>query len=83
MARWNSSHENCLDPIETEHRLTHVEVKLSQHGDHHEEHFETAETHRDKLNLLERAILFLTAAVAILAQDRFPAIVKLLRGVSQ
>jgi hypothetical protein len=82
MSNWQQS-PHGLDPIATEHRLTHAEAKIVQHGEHHLEHFEIAETHRDKLNLLERAILFLAAAVAILAQDRFPAIVKLLRGVVQ
>lgn len=52
---------------EIEHRLTVVEVEQ--------------ERHRDKLSLHEKAILALASSLYVLAQDRFPQIAAVIRGL--
>lgn len=68
-------------PIELENRLTHLEHTTDDHSDQHDQHRDTHRHHDQRLSLIERAILGLAGAVYILAQDRFPEIARLLRGI--
>lgn len=54
---------------ELENRLTHLEIN--------------SEEHTQKLSLHERAILGILGALYVLAQDRFPVIAEVIRGVLQ
>jgi len=54
---------------ELENRLTHLEIK--------------SEDHKERLSIHERAILGILGALYVLAQDKFPAIADLIRGVLQ
>lgn len=67
--------------METRERVTRLEVISEHHTDQHGSHFETQAKHDQRLSLVEKAILGLAGAVYILAQDRFPMIAKLLKGV--
>ncbi len=67
--------------IETRERVTRLEVISEHHTDQHGSHFETHAKHDQRLSLVEKAILALAGAVYILAQDRFPVIAKLLKGL--
>jgi len=67
--------------IDTRERVTRLEVISDHHTDQHGSHFETQAKHDQRLSLVEKAILGLAGAVYILAQDRFPMIAKLLKGV--
>ena len=53
--------------VEIEHRLTVVEIEQGKH--------------RDKLSLHEKAILGLASSLYVLAQDRFPQIAAVIRGL--
>jgi hypothetical protein len=59
---------------ELENRLTTLEVNSEDHG-------ETIDQHSERLTLHERAILGILGTLYILAQDKFPAIADLLRGL--
>ncbi len=65
---------------ETEHRLTQLEATASHHQDHHDEHFETTDRHRDRLNTHERVLLLLAGMLSIVLQDKFPAIAAMIKG---
>lgn len=52
---------------EIEHRLTVIEIEQTRHG--------------QKLSLHEKAILGIASSLYILAQDRFPAIAAVIRGL--
>lgn len=67
--------------IENERRFTVLEYTVADHSERHDAHQETHTRHDQRLSLIERAILGLYGAVYILAQDRFPEIAKLLRGM--
>lgn len=67
--------------VETRERVTRLEVISDQHTDQIESHSETHAKHDNRLNLVEKAILVLSGAVYILAQDRFPMVARLLKGV--
>jgi hypothetical protein len=63
-----------FDRIDIEHRITSNEHQVETLSDQMEDHDR-------RISLNEKAILGLASAVYILAQDRFPAIAALLRGV--
>jgi len=67
--------------METRERVTRLEVISDHHTDQHGSHFETHARHDQRLSLVEKAILALAGSVYILAQDRFPVIAKLLKGL--
>lgn len=67
--------------METRERVTRLEVISDHHTDQHGSHFETHAKHDQRLSLVEKAILALAGSVYILAQDRFPVIAKLLKGL--
>lgn len=54
---------------ELENRLTHLEISSGEH--------------REKLSLHERAILGILGALYVLAQDKFPVLAEVIRGVLQ
>ena len=68
-------------PREIEHRLTSLEWTTEDHGEQHDQHRDTHSKHDQRLSLIERAILGLAGAVYILAQERFPAIAHLIKGI--
>lgn len=68
-------------PVEIEHRFTVLETVVEDHTDQHVEHRETHAKHESRLSLVEKAILVLAMSVYIMAQDRFPAIASLIKGV--
>jgi hypothetical protein len=59
---------------ELENRLTTLEVNSEDHG-------EEIERHSERLTLHERAILVILGTLYIHAQDKFPAIADLIRGL--
>lgn len=59
---------------ELENRLTTLEVNSEDYGDQIDQHSE-------RLTLHERAILAIMGSLYILAQDKFPAIADLIRGL--
>jgi hypothetical protein len=59
---------------ELENRLTTLEVNSEDHG-------ETIDDHSERLTLHERAIIGILGALYIMAQDKFPVIADLLRGL--
>lgn len=64
-----------------EHRLTRVEVIQEQHESNHEEHFETTDDHRNRLNFHERLILIIVGVLSVLLQDKLPAaLLSVLKG---
>lgn len=63
-------------PIELENRLTTLEVS-SKDGR------QSLEEHQDRLNLHERVILGILAALYVLAQDKFPLLGTFIRGLGQ
>ena len=67
--------------METRERVTRLEVISDHHTDQHGSHFETHAKHDQRLSLVEKAVLALAGAVYILAQDRFPMVAKLLKGL--
>lgn len=77
------SSQNYMDDrdMETRERVTRLEVISDHHTDQHGSHFETHAKHDQRLSLVEKAILALAGSVYILAQDRFPVIAKLLKGL--
>lgn len=77
------SSQNYMDDrdMETRERVTRLEVISEHHTDQHGSHFETHAKHDQRLSLVEKAILALAGAVYILAQDRFPMVAKLLKGL--
>ena len=77
------SSQNYTDDrdMETRERVTRLEVISDHHTDQHGSHFETHAKHHQRLSLVEKAILALAGAVYILAQDRFPMVAKLLKGL--
>ena len=77
----DSEQQNGHHPLEIENRLTHLEHTTDDHSDQHDQHRDTHRHHDQRLSLIERAILGLAGAVYILAQDRFPEIARLLRGI--
>ena len=77
---WTDWPQPSADPMQTEHRLTRLEVVTDEHGRNHDEHFETSVAHRDRLNLHERLILTLAGILSILLQDKFPKLAALIKG---
>lgn len=75
---WNSTEGRDM---ETRERVTRLEVVVDHHSDQHSGHHETHAKHDQRLSLVEKAILALAGAVYILAQDRFPMVAKLLKGL--
>ena len=75
---WNSTEGRDM---ETRERVTRLEVISDHHTDQHGSHFETHAKHDQRLSLVEKAVLALAGAVYILAQDRFPMVAKLLKGL--
>lgn len=67
--------------IDTGERVTRLEVISDHHTDQHGEHFEAHAKHDQRLSLVEKAVLALAGAVYILAQDRFPMVARLLKGL--
>ena len=67
--------------METRERVTRLEVISDHHTDQHGSHFETHAKHDQRLSLVEKAILALAGSVNILAQDRFPMVANLLKGL--
>ncbi len=67
--------------METRERVTRLEVISEHHTDQHKSHYKTHTKHNQRLSLVEKAILALAGSVYILAQDRFPVIAKLLKGL--
>lgn len=67
--------------METRERVTRLEVISEHHTDQLGSHCETHAKHDQRLSLVEKAILALAGSVYILAQDRFPVIAKLLKGL--
>ena len=68
--------------MQTEHRLTHLEVVSNHHSEAHEEHYETTDQHRDKLNFHERIILVILGILSILLQEKFPSLAAFLKGMA-
>lgn len=68
-------------PIDLERRLTSLEDAAAAHQKLHEEHKETSGKLRDRMSWHERAILGIIGVIQILAQEKYPALVKLLKGV--
>ena len=82
--------------VEIEHRLTSVETTL-EHAqeaceDRHEEGSDTIkqvdskheakhEAIAKRMSLLEKAVLALAAAMQVIAQDKYPALAKAIRGI--
>lgn len=90
--RWQQqSHSN-----EIEHRLTKVEHEIESASEINDERHESLE-HKDeeiiqrmrrkhaqvqkRLSLHEKAILMLATALQVLAQEKYPAIAKAIRGI--
>lgn len=67
--------------METRERVTRLEVISDHHTVQHGSHFEAHAKHDQRLSIVEKAILALAGAVYILAQDRFPMVAKLLKGL--
>lgn len=67
--------------VETRERVTRLEVVVDHHTDQHSVHHETQQKYDQRLSLVEKAVLGLAGAVYVLAQDRFPLVAKLLRGL--
>jgi hypothetical protein len=70
-------------PRELERRLTQLEDLTEAHAELHERHEEATTKLRDRMTWHERAITAIVGVLQILAQDKFPAIIKLLRGATQ
>jgi hypothetical protein len=74
-----------LHSVEIEHRLTIVENDLEnvveRHEEKHEAHEEKYEALTKRMSLHEKATLVLAGAVQILAQDKYPALAKIIRSV--
>jgi len=77
--RWqtspNTSHPDHSTK-ELENRLTTLEVKSEDHG-------EQIDGHSERLTLHERAILAILGSIYVLAQDKFPALAELIRGLTR
>jgi hypothetical protein len=67
--------------VDTRERVTRLEVISDQHTNQHGSHFETHAKHDQRLSLVEKAILALAGAVYILAQEKFPVVAHLLKGL--
>jgi hypothetical protein len=71
--------------VEIEHRLTTVENDLENVAERHEEQHELLESKQEALSkrmaLHEKATLVLAGAVQVLAQDKYPALAKIIRGI--
>jgi hypothetical protein len=68
-------------PIDLERRLTKLEDTAEHHEALHEDHKESAGKLKDRMSWHERAILGIIGVIQILAQEKYPALVKLLKGV--
>jgi len=66
--------------MQTEHRLTHLEVKSEAHDQAHDEHYETTDQHRERMNFHERLILLICGVLSIVLQDKWPKLAALLKG---
>lgn len=53
--------------VEMEHRLTVIEIEQGRH--------------RDKLSLHEKAIIGIASSLYVLAQDKFPLVASIIRGL--
>lgn len=62
-------------------RLTRAEAALERLGEIHDELREDHEAHSEKLSLHEKAILWICGVIYILAQDKFPALAAILKGL--
>lgn len=69
-------------PIDLERRLTRLEDTAELHEELHEEHKESTGKLLDRMSWHERAILAIIGAMQILVQDKYPALAKLLKGLS-
>ncbi len=67
------------DP-QTEHRLTVLEVVTNHHEKAHEEHYDTTDKHRERMNFHERLILLMCGVLSIVLQDKWPKLAALLKG---
>jgi hypothetical protein len=67
-------------PIDLERRLTKLEDTAEHHEALHEDHKESAGKLKDRMSWHERAILGIIGVIQILAQEKYPALVKLLKG---
>lgn len=67
--------------VDTRERVTRLEVISDHHTDQHGSHVETHAKHARRLSLVEKAVLALSGAVYILAQDKFPMVARLLKGL--
>ena len=76
----NETHSN-----EIEHRLTSIEHNVESldeaHDEAQEQLKEKHEQLQKRLSLHEKAILALAGFLQILAQDKYPQIAKLIRGI--
>lgn len=68
------------DPTQMEHRVTVLEVVSGHHTEAHEEHYETTDKHRERMNLHERLILLICGVLSIVLQDKWPKLAVLLKG---
>lgn len=78
---WRHDTTEGHSPLEIEHRFTVLETVVSDHSEQHDGHRETQSKHDRRLSLVEKAILVLAMSVYIMAQDRFPVIADLIKGV--
>lgn len=78
------SHSSRWQSSELE-RLTRAEAALERLGEIHDElredHEQVRDSHTAKLSLHEKAILAICGLLYILAQDKFPAIAAILKGL--
>lgn len=66
-------------------RLTKAEAGIERlweiHDELREDHEQVRDSHADKLSLHEKAILGICGVIYILAQDKFPALAAILKGL--
>lgn len=68
-------------PLELERRLTKLEDAAEHHGELHDEHREAAGKLQGRMNWHERCIVTIVGVLQILLQDKYPALVKILKGL--
>lgn len=76
-SHWNGWHRTLKEehsPIEIENRFTTLELSANSHE-------KRIDVHQVRLNLHERCLLGILGALYVLAQDRFPQIGALIRGL--
>jgi len=74
-----------LHSVEIEHRLTIVESDLEHVAESHEEKHEELEAKHaaltKRMSLHEKATLVLAGAVQVLAQEKYPALARIIRSI--